>query len=140
MFNWLPIGLGFAAASIIGFGIHTISASWTEAKHQRELTEQREQLIASCEADKKITQEVSSEYQSKIRSLNNQLARLKRVQPHCILPETNPSGGHNGTAAGKLVPSGNGVNTEYLYDFAARAEETRLKLLGCQDFINRTQN
>jgi hypothetical protein len=109
-----------------------------EAFHERELSSQASELQAHCEEEKKITKDVSHEYQTKLSSLNAQLARLKRVQSHCIVPGT--AGGRDGEAE-RGKPSGpDGVSTAWLLEFAGEAERYRLQLISCQDFIRRVHD
>lgn len=92
--------------------------------------------INQCNADKVLTEKVSNDYQKSVNSLRGQLKRL-RDNPHCVPVE--PSGtpsGDNGTAAGTKLSGTDGIRAEYLIDFAGSAEEVRLKLLGCQSFVN----
>lgn len=92
--------------------------------------------VAQCQLDKELSEKVSNDYQKSISALRRQLNSL-RNNPTCI--PTKPAGkadGHTGAPAGTEFSGGDGVRLGYLADFAGRAEETRLKLLGCQAFVN----
>lgn len=94
--------------------------------------------LEQCTTDKALTHEVSNDYQTRIRSLNRQLVELKRLRdkPDCVPVSTPPGGRDAGSGTGK--PSGqDGVRSEWLLDYAAEAEQYRLQLISCQDFINR---
>ena len=89
-----------------------------------------------CISDKTISEKASHDFQVSNRSLRRELNSL-RNDPHCV--SVQPSGapnGYNGAAAGTELSGRNEVRAGYLYDYAGRSEETRLKLLGCQNFVN----
>ena len=89
-----------------------------------------------CISDKTISEKASHDFQVSNRSLRRELNSL-RNDPHCV--SVQPSGapnGYNGAAAGTELSGRNEVRAGYLYDYAGRSEETRLKLLGCQKFID----
>lgn len=136
--NIKPLGAALVTA-LLAWLLHSLSMGFTEAAHQRQLDEQKISLLTACEADKKLTQEVSNAYQSKISSLNSQLTRLRNVQPARCVPVTQPSGGYHATPqSGKPTRPNGGVDSSALYDFAGEAERYRLQLIGCQDFILKT--
>lgn len=102
---------------------------------ERYLEEARAE-INQCTEDKALSERVSSDYQKSARSLRNQLNSL-RNNPACIYVEpSSPSSGDNGTSTGTELSGTNGLRAGYLLDFAGSAEETRLKLIGCQNFVN----
>lgn len=89
-----------------------------------------------CISDKTISEKASHDFQVSNRSLRRELNSL-RNDPNCV--SVQPSGapnGYNGAAAGTELSGRNEVRAGYLYDYAGRSEETRLKLLGCQNFVN----
>ena len=89
-----------------------------------------------CISDKTISEKASHDFQVSNRSLRRELNSL-RNDPHCV--SVQPSGapnGYNGAAAGTELSGRNEVRAGYLFDYAGRSEETRLKLLGCQNFVN----
>lgn len=92
--------------------------------------------INQCSSDKTLTEKASNDYQASIRSLRNQLNSL-RNDPRCVPTESpGKTDGRNGAATGAELSSGNGLRSGYLLDYAGRAEETRLKLVACQSFVN----
>lgn len=92
--------------------------------------------INQCASDKALSERTSRDYQNNVTALRRQLNSLRK-DPACVPTESTPApDGHHGTPAGGKLPSGNGIRVGYLFDFAGRAEETRLKLEGCQDFVN----
>jgi hypothetical protein len=124
-------------SSLFGAGIYYRNVVSDRDRYKIERNNARE-AFTRCQSDQKITEGVSNDYQSKIRALNNQLGNLKRLRASATcIPVTHPSLSNNGTSAREEL-SGRNINSDYLIDFAGRAEETRLKLLGCQQFINQT--
>jgi hypothetical protein len=84
-----------------------------------------------------ITERASNDYQASIDNLNIELNRLRNRPAKCV-PVTSTTSGNNEAATKAKLFNGNGLRTEWLYDYAGRAEETRLRLIGCQRFINST--
>lgn len=98
--------------------------------------EESEAEVAQCVSDKALSERVSNDYQTSLTSLRRQLNSL-RNDPKCVPTEPTPApDGRSGAAAGTKLSSGNGLRAGYLFDFAGRAEETRLRLIGCQSFID----
>lgn len=95
--------------------------------------------ISEHEANVKITEETANEYQDTISRLNADLKRLQQRPVRCYAP-TSPSGGTDGSTAGSQLSGGNGIRSDWLYDFAGRCEGERIKVIGLQTFINRVWN
>lgn len=94
---------------------------------------------AQCLADQQLTEEVSNGYQTKLTALNRQLSDLKRLRdkPACV-PTTSAASERDGTTGRGEYARSDGIRTIWLYDFAGEAEQYRLQLISCQEFINRT--
>lgn len=129
-------GVGGAVGALIMFGVMQIRVGLIDASYALKIENTRKAAIAQCEEDKKLTKDVSHEYQSQISDLNRRLADLKRVRYAC-LPVTDPSGGRDAAPRAGHA-GGNAVDTGTLYDYAGRAEQYRLQLIACQTFITRT--
>ena len=84
-----------------------------------------------------ITERVSRDLQNNLNSLNSELVSLRKqpIQCHTIAGST---GRGDGSTAGEKLPEGNALRSDFLYDFAGRAETVAIKLLACQDLIART--
>lgn len=147
MFGWIKSNIYVVLASslvVAGMAIfiliqqNKIDNLQSTVESQNITLAENAKTIEQCESDKALTEGVSNDYQSKIRSLNNQLGKYRGMlsQSTCI-PLTGEAIGSNGSPAAGELSGRNGINSHYLIDFAGRAEETRLKLLGCQDFINK---
>ena len=139
--NWTTVKIisGIALAALIVTGllyIRILRANLAAVKLERDTAQA---TLAACQSDQKLTEGVSNDYQTRIRSLNRQLADLKRVRdnPRCT-PVADPASGRDaGTGAGK--PAGqDGIRADWLLDFAAEAEQYRLQLIACQSFIHKT--
>lgn len=135
----LPISCALAA--LIFFGLWRIEVGRGEIKDVKisRLDEQIEIAtleINQCISDKTLAEKESHGFQTNLGALRRQLNSL-RDNPSCVptIPAS-ASHGHNGASAGGVVSGSNGIRTGYLIDFAGNAEETRLKLLGCQSFVN----
>ncbi len=135
------IGLALSAFAFLGMlgYIYILKADIKsmrgEIKGLERYLEEAHAEINQCTEDKALSERVSNDYQKSARSLRNQLNSL-RENPHCVTVTPSPSDGSNGTSAGGELSRTNGVRAGYLLDFAGRAEETRLKLIACQNFVN----
>lgn len=125
--------------SALAFGLHRLDVYRIEALHRQQLANQKAELDAQCAADKALTKEVSRDYQTRLASLADQLARARRVRNTCVVPTTQPTDGRDAApGAGEPVRPHVGVPADALLDYAAEAERYRLQLLSCQEFINRS--
>jgi hypothetical protein len=78
--------------------------------------------------------EVSNDYQIQLAAVNRKLADALRVRERARCVPTITAGRPDaGTAAGEF-PRRDGLSTDYLRDFAARCERTRLQLIGLQSW------
>lgn len=123
----------FLAGLSLGWYIHSRIA---ESMLKSALASQQEALVKQCEDDKKITTEVSREYQNKIADLNSRVAAL-RMRPAKCLPVTKPAAGYDGKTSGTEPIRPHGVDAGFLIDYAAEAEKYRLQLIACQEFVRR---
>jgi len=99
-----------------------------------------ESSLSQCLSNQQLTAEVSNDYQKKVAALNRKLADIKRLRDNarCVPISTGP--GRRDAATGTGEPSGSGLNSDWLIEYAAEAERYRLQLLGCQDFVNRASS
>lgn len=121
------------------FGMQT-QAKISDHNKKVELENQRRNLTAQCESDKKLTSEVSNEYQNKISQLNARVISLKRMHKDSCLQLTRTTDGHNAATSGAVDAAAHGVDVESLLDYGSDAEKYRLQLIGCQDFIKKVWN
>ncbi|TXH13848.1 MAG: hypothetical protein E6R03_10620 [Hyphomicrobiaceae bacterium] len=137
--NWIIAIPTFILTALVAFALHTLDVSSIEKRNAKEIEDVKVSLTAQCEQDKQLTSEVSDEYQSQISNLNDQLAKLKRLRrqaPDCVPVASQADSGHADTERAELTGK-NGLRSEWLLDYAAEAEQYRLQLKSCQDFINK---
>lgn len=90
--------------------------------------------INQCSKDKALSERVSNDYQNANIALRRDLNRL-RNNPSCVLAEpSNASGVHPST--GNQLSGRNGIRTDWLYDFAGRAEQDRITGAACIEFMD----
>lgn len=97
-------------------------------------------VYTQCVTDSQTAYEVSHGYQTKLRALDRQHADLKRVLDNAVcVPIGDTAGGHHATAAGGELSRPHGLLAEPLLAYARDAEQVRLQLIACQDWITRTR-
>lgn len=135
---WQPLAAAIATAALAWL-LHSVDVHRLEAKHQRNLVSNAAAIQAECTADKRLTAEVSNDYQTRIAALNNELAAVKRLRPSkCVVPTPIPAPGRNEATSRTKPAEEDGVTSDALYDFAGEAEQYRLQLIACQAFITKT--
>jgi hypothetical protein len=123
---------------MVAYLLHLISASWAESAKVKALADLRIELTAQCNADKKITEDISHEYQNRLSDLDKRLAAAKRVQPHkCVSVTPSATTGHNAATTATGDAGRDVVNSESLIDYAGKAEKYQRQLESCQAFIKR---
>lgn len=137
MIKYLIIALGVA-------GVVSSLLLWRNDHLGNEIDLLRDQLgvkntiIATHNKNVKITEEVSNAYQNDINKLNADIKRLRKRPARCVTVTRSASSNIKPTTKPKLSER-NGLSSEWLYDYAGRAEQTRLTLLACQNFINQVK-
>lgn len=97
-----------------------------------------EKIAAQCDQEKKTTQEAYNALQKNTDSLNSRIAALKLRKPaRCVpLQPSKPAAQYDAPAAGeKPVGRDAGIDRGNLIDYAGKAEQYRLQLLSCQEFV-----
>lgn len=130
--NWKLVVIGVLSV-FMTVGLFYISTLKSDLKLEESARKTAEANFQQCQSDAIKSKEISSEFQKSNTALKSQLNRL-RSQSKCIVP--NSRGGYNGTSTGRELSGSDGISSGWLYEFAGRAEETRLKLLGCQKFVS----
>lgn len=90
--------------------------------------------IAQCAADKQVTTEVSRDYQKNLAALRSRLA-AHRVQPDRCIAVARPATGHDAASGTGVAAGSNGVSSGALIEYAGDAEQYRLQLIACQQFV-----
>lgn len=138
--NWQYVFILFCALALTWFGfyVRSVIAENQILKIENSRLDEKIEIAAleinQCSQDKVLTEKVSNDYQKSIANLRTQLNRL-RNDPHCIPTESPSSPGISPNTGGKLS-GGNGIRSDWLYDFAGRAEQDRLTAKGCVDFMD----
>ena len=137
LLKYWKFGIGALAGALIMYGAMELRVWYINTLHDAEINNVRTSIIKQCEDDKKLTKDVSNEYQNQISDLNIRLIELKRVRPSVCIPITRtPFKCDAGSRSGHV--DGNGVTSTALYDFAGKAERYRRQLIACQSFILKT--
>jgi hypothetical protein len=138
MINWVQIVGGAVAAFALSWLLHTVDVNRIDKNWQEKLDTQKAETEAACLKDKKLTEENSREYQSKLSDLAGKLAAVKRVQPaRCVVPVAGKAGGGDATAPANVNAGLDGVGTDSLFSFAGECEQYRIQVITLQDFINK---
>lgn len=135
--SWVTGIAAAVVAALACFGLHYLDVQRINLVHQAALDTQKSNLLADCNADKKLTEEASHVYQTDLDDLSKRAAERLR-QPAACVPITPAAAGYPSAASpGKSVQP-NGLSTQWLYDYADEAEKYRLQLRSCQKFIKDT--
>lgn len=127
------------AVLAVGFGSGWTVNGWRLDGVTRDAVTAAENAAkAECEEAQKTTQEVSDEYQKKLRGINAaHAAAVKRMRDACTVPVTDAPGGRDATPAGNQLPGPHPVAVMDLLDLARLADVQTAQLLACQDFLRR---
>lgn len=146
MFSSLADIKGFLSAVLaalvvasLAYGWHTFSMQRAAAEAEARLTATIATAKAQCDADKAITSGVSDAYQTKLGVLRADLERAKRVQPVACLciPPSGAAGGDHAPTAGGQFSAAHGITSDAFISLAGEAEQVRLQLSACQDFVQK---
>ena len=108
-----------------------------EKRLESRLKEQEALLIGQCNEQKKLTEEVSNDYQKKLSAANRKLADLKRMYSNTAVPVTGKADGLDAAAGGAKLSGKNGIAASSLFELAGECEKERQKVIGLQNYINR---
>lgn len=127
----------YALALLVAFGAGAkVSSMWAEKKLVRELAAQAEMINAECEKSKQLTERVDNEYQQKINQLRADVKRARGLHKsnNCVSVVKTASG-DNATAAKDVIHGKYVIGSEWLINYAEEAEQVRVQLLGCQEYV-----
>lgn len=131
-------GLSLALVLYAGWN-HYKDVRDTRDRYKTERNEARADLKKCVEA-KTTSEEIGNDHQKQIRNLNAQLVNARRLRDNArcepVSGLASETSGDNGTAARGKLSRGSGLSVGYLIDLAGRCEETRLKAIAAQSFIN----
>jgi hypothetical protein len=134
--NIRMVAIASLATACFGSGWY-VRGEYDASRLKSQLMEQERAIVAQCEADKKLTSEVSNEYQKKITVLNRRVGELKRLHSAVCVPIAGTPGGHDAAEGAGKLPRPHGIAAGPLYDFGDDAEQVGLRLDACQDFVRR---
>lgn len=125
------------AIGTLAWLLHMVDVNRIEARQRDALQEQATVLQDKCDADKKLTEGIENDYQKQVNALNSTINALRlRKLARCVpVRDAVPAKRPNAAPTGAKLPERDGVSSEYLIDYAGRAEECRLKLITLQGFV-----
>lgn len=127
---------GITAMAVFGVGCY-ITHQWDASALKSALQEQEKTLTEQCNKAKKITEDVSHDYETQITALNSRVSALKLRPKNCV-PITRTATRPNGSTGTAEHGGQDGVNSDIFYDYAALAEKYRLQIIGLQEFIKKS--
>lgn len=130
------VAIGSLIVACFGAGWY-VRGEYDASRLESKLKAQEKAIVAQCEADKKLTSEVSNGYQQKIAVLNRRLGELKRMHQSVCVPVAGTAGGRDATQGAGELPRQNGIDAGSLYDYGSDAEQVGLRLDACQEFIRK---
>lgn len=132
--GWQALAVA-GVAMFLFFGAHQLDVMRMHQELNDAVAKQIKADNAACTKAKNTTKEVARALHKQISDLNTDLANTKQLRGDvCIVPIAGPVGRNDGTATAKEPVRENGIYASALYDFAAEAEQYRLKLIAWQDF------
>lgn len=131
----IPILLAILASGAFFLGRWCVTIAKDNEALRSQILE-AERTISQYKEGLRITEDAQNEYQDTINRLNADLKRLRANPVRCHTVAA-PAGDADESPAGEQLPVGNGLRSDWLYDFAGRCEGERLKVLGLQNFINK---
>lgn len=137
--RYWEIVLAAIVTAAIAWMLHSLDVQRIESKNRAALATQQAALEEECALNKRITEESSREYESKINALNIRLNNSRRMREnYCIVPIAGPTNGGLGVASSRGHVGSHGVPIEEFYDYAGTCERLRIQVISLQDFIDKT--
>lgn len=120
---WVSLG---AIIALFSSGVYE-GIKWEKSRSERALQAQIEADTAQCSKDKKTTKEANDALQKDRDTIAGRLASYKRLHPHmCIKTTPNVA---NDTGGGARPIGGNEIDSDRLWDFAAKCAEYRSEVI-----------
>lgn len=137
-----PAWIAVVVTAVVALGLHSLSINRIERTQEKALADLQIKIEERCEAEKKLTEGIAHDLQSKVSDLNSRVANLKRLRPSNCVPITPDAARVRNEKTGDAgLPRSNGgalgIESDALFDFARDAEEVGLQLDACQDFIEK---
>jgi hypothetical protein len=130
------IASGVTIIASLTAGAYINGLRW-EHKLDSALKAQETLLVTQCNDAKKITEDASNDYQTKLAASNRKLSEYRRMYSSTKVSITSTPDGPNATTSGTLNSGANGVAASSLFELAGECEQYRNQVAGLQGFINR---
>jgi hypothetical protein len=138
MARFYLLGLALLVSFGVGFKVNSVFA---EKKLTRELAAQAEKINQECEKAKQTTERLDNEYQSQITKLRADVKRARGMyKSNQCVPIAKTAIGDNATSTADIVRGRDAVPVASLIDYSESAEQVRIQLLGCQDYVKSIGN
>lgn len=134
----IALALLYFTSLIVGYQAHSWIVESINKTHTKDIKDAVNEQKNICAAAKRITEEVSNDYQKSLSDLNGRVAARKLQPQNCIAVLSGAASGHPAATGTNADGSAHGINVADLREFAADAERYRLRLIACQAFINKT--
>ena len=134
--NWKSV-LTFILTAALALGLHLLWMAYVvEPRQAAALQAQHDKIYKLVDADRQNTEEKSNAYENQLRDLRDHVASLSKLQPRCA--RVSPAGAAGGSDVKKPVGSdeGNGISSQWLYDFAARCKASVIQHDGLADWVD----
>lgn len=118
--NWIEIIGAVAVILLVAFTTHHYDSAIYAVEKAAAIADQKTADNSECDNQKKITGGAQHALQANLDDVNTQLANLKRLHPSvCLTPI---AGKANIIGAGARPAVRNGVDSDRLYEFAAKCK------------------
>lgn len=133
---WGYIGTAVGVALLCLF-LHSLDVRRIELNHKEDLASLNKRAKAQCDNDKRITTEISNEYQKNLRAASDKRDALGRMYNDntCVTVTASGVSGHNAASKDKGLHGKDGVSVGALRNYAFDAEQVGLQLDACQRFL-----
>lgn len=137
--KYWQIGVGALLMAILAFGLHSCDVKRIDDMNKDALAKQVMQDQTQCDEQKKLTQEVSNDYEKKIAALNSRhaadISKL-RVNNTCAIVAV-PTSGYNASSGANGLSRNVGIQAWDIIDSAAACDKNTEQLMACQAFIKK---
>lgn len=131
---WKEISfLAAALLLVVFFGLWRIEVI-AHKNTKDKLTVARNTII-NHENNTELVERLNNEYQNSLNQLNNDVKRLRQRPAKCVTVSP-ASGVHSGSGSGREYDSENGISTQWLGEYAIKAETYRIERNACKSFVN----
>lgn len=137
MLNWIQIGIAASITAGAAWTLHSLDVYRIEDKQRAELSSITLQLEAKCKAEKKLTEESNGSLHKNYSSIEHKRDDAKRLQSSSCIG-LSIAGKVDAKSAGGGHAAENGIETDWLRDYAADCERYRQERIALEDFINKT--